>query len=153
MDIVDKLIFLRYSAPCIDDFVMQGLMTRDYANEILEATKRCEVLPNSEIQFDLAYLMCERVAKKLGKEVIDTEVIRSYYLILHNKLLKIHKPIACSEEECRIEIANNISDLNTSFFEKMDKPLIVTHRNYVVDLLTKKELGEILSKSSYLETH
>ncbi|MCD6547062.1 MAG: hypothetical protein J7K22_00750 [Nanoarchaeota archaeon] len=156
MEIRDKLIFLRYCAPCVDDFVMQGLMTKDYANEILNATKRGEVLPGSEKYFDFAYLTCERIAKRLGKDCIDAEVIRTYYLKHHNNIVKIHKPIACSVEECKINISKEIDGLKTCFFNKDElktNEIIIVHRGYVVDLLTKEELEEVLSKSLYLETH
>lgn len=153
MEIGDKLTFMRYAAPCVDDLVERGLTTKKYAKEILEATKRGEVLPNSELQFDLAHLMCEYVAKKLGKNEIDTEAIRVYYMLLHNNLLKIHKPVTCSIEECEVKVMGEIAEVNTSFFKEINKPNLVVHRGYVVDLLTNEELEGILSKSTYLAIH
>ena len=144
---------MKYAAPCVGDLVALNLITEEYANEILEATGREEVLPNSEIQFNLAHLMCEHVALRLSKNKIDEGVIRIYYINLHNNLLKIHKPITCGVEECKIKIVKEVDGLDTSFFRKIDKPNIVTHRGYVVDLLTDEELEVILSKSSYLATH
>ena len=144
---------MRYAAPCVDDLVERELTTKEYAKEILEATKRGEVLPDSELQFDLAYLMCEYVAKKLGKNEIDTEVIRVYYLLLHNNLLKIHKPVTCSIEECEVKVVSEIDGINASFLKEINKPNLVVHRGYVVDLLTNEELEGILSKYMYLATH
>jgi len=153
MEVLDKLLFLRYAAPCVDDFVIRGLMSEDYAREILSATQEGKVLENSEKQFDLAHLMCEHTAKKMNLTQIDASTIRTYYLNLHNKLIGIHKPVACSESECKITIEKEAGSNNTSFFRKIDKECVIVHRGYVVDLLEKKELEEILSKSSYLETH
>lgn len=84
---------MRYAVPCVDDLVALNLISERYAKEILEATRRGKVLPKSELQFNLAYLMCEHIANKTNKDKIDTEVIREYYITFHNNLLKIHKPL------------------------------------------------------------
>lgn len=153
MEITDKLMFLRYAAPCVEDFVLQGLMSKEYSNQIMCATKKGEVIENSENQFDLAHIMCEITAKKMNYQTIDKRVIRTYYLNLHNKLIGIHKPIACSEEDCKIKIVKEINENQTCFFSNISGDNLVIHRNYVVDILTNTELEEILSKSSYLATH
>ena len=153
MEITDKLIFLRYAAPCVDDFVMQGLMPKQYAKDIIGATQQQEVLEDSEKQFDLAYIMCQHTARKLNTDIIDAGVIRAYYLNTHNKIIGIHKPVACSAEECKILVSKKRGAYNESFFRRIHKNNLVVHRGYVVDLLTDSELGGIISRSSFLETH
>lgn len=153
MEIKDKLIFLRYCAPTVEDLVKRKIIDREYANEILESVSKGVVLKGAENQFNLAYLCCEYIAKRVRKKEIDGEIIRIYFINFHNKLVeKVHRPL-CPKEECKIKIHKSPKNLKTDFFTKIDKEIIISHRGYVVDLLTEDELEGILSKSSCLETY
>ncbi|MBN2042324.1 MAG: hypothetical protein JW754_00795 [Candidatus Aenigmarchaeota archaeon] len=89
MEIENKELFLRYAIPCGEVLVRRGDLQMDMLeklNEMIER-KRDIDLPVGRL-FPVAGRMCTILAKEMGKDRIDDDVIRRYFLHEHEKAIK-----------------------------------------------------------------
>ncbi len=86
MMVEDPELFLRYAIPCGNVLVRRGCLDKRVLNKlengvVLERSFRGDV----SRFFPVASKLCQYIASQLGKEKIDSEVIRRYFLIEHKK--------------------------------------------------------------------
>ena len=78
MQLTDRETFLKYAVPCGQVLVKRGTITQDQLDN-----------PEPEM-FKVGLFLCEQSAKKLGKDVIDTEAIHQYFWYDHDDALVDH---------------------------------------------------------------
>jgi len=90
----DKELFLRYAIPCGEVLVRRGELREELLKKLNDSVKYGEEIdiPFESI-FRVATRMCSILAKQLGKNEIDSEVIRRYFLIEHENALKWRREI------------------------------------------------------------
>ena len=80
----EKLLFLKYAVPCGIVLVRRGDITRDYHSSLIEKVMSGNIEDmDIENNFKIGSRMCFLIMKKLGKDRIDTEVIRHYFWLEH----------------------------------------------------------------------
>ncbi len=93
MRVSDPLLFLKYAIPCGSAMVKRGDLSQQLLDEMTDAVSREKTSPRFIAPFKTALAFCRAIARKKGKQAIDSEVIRSYFLERHNELLpSIAKP-------------------------------------------------------------
>jgi hypothetical protein len=98
-----RLIFMKYAIPCSGTIVSRGKMTREKVDG-LTAMVAEGVAPDdgSEKLFPIADAMCNLIARQMGKEEVDVDVVREYFLFRHSQvvderyeLMRDFDPAAC----------------------------------------------------------
>lgn len=106
MEISDLKLFLRYSLPCADTLVKRGWVERDIVELELENAAITGSIPNIDVRdiFTVAFARCSLVAKQMGKDSIDKDVIRKYFWEKHDEAIaEQHKQMGDFDKvECRI---------------------------------------------------
>jgi hypothetical protein len=105
LPIKDKELFLRYAIPCGEVLVRRGELREDLLKRISDSLKsRQEIDIPLENVFRVATRMCTILAKRMGRKEIDSEVIRRYFLIEHEKAIRWRKQIKpdISVKECKV---------------------------------------------------
>jgi len=88
MKIKDRLLFLKYALPCAGTLVQRGKISQKSINTaIKQVASDRSPKRNIEKIFKVANKECARIAKKMHKESIDSEVIRRYFLFEHDKVI------------------------------------------------------------------
>ena len=106
LEIEDKELFLKYAIPCGQVLVRRG--TLDGA--VLQELNR-RMVDGSAIKgdigkyFPVAAKMTSIIATEMGKEMVDSEVIRRYFLSEHDKAVKWRASIFpdIPVDECMIQ--------------------------------------------------
>jgi len=105
LPIKDRELFLRYAVPCGEVLVKRGEVGEDLLKQLNNSVKnREEINYPVEDVFKVASRMCTIIAKKMGKNEIDAEVIRRYFLIEHESAIRWRQQIRpeLKLEECLV---------------------------------------------------
>ncbi len=89
LEIVNKELFLRYAIPCGQVLVERGSLDRELLEKLnKKVADERPVRERIEDLFPVAARMCTIIANMLGKESIDSDVIRRYFLFEHERAVK-----------------------------------------------------------------
>jgi len=89
MKIKDRLLFLKYALPCAGTLVGRGVVPQSYVDRLVAMVSENKVpRDDAESVFKVANMMCTSIAQRMGKKSIDAEVIRTYFLLEHNKVVE-----------------------------------------------------------------
>jgi len=105
LPVKDKGLFLRYAIPCGEVLVKRGELKEELLRKLNSSVRTGEEISTDiEDVFKVASRMCTILAKQMGKSEIDSEVIRRYFLIEHEKAIKWRKQIKpdISVRECKV---------------------------------------------------
>jgi hypothetical protein len=92
LPIKDKELFLSYAIPCGEVLVKRGELREELLKKLNDSVRdREEIGIPVENVFKVATRMCTILAKRMSKKEIDSEVIRRYFLIEHEKAIKWRK--------------------------------------------------------------
>ena len=153
-----RILFLKYAIPCKEVLVKRGTMSKEYFDNLVSAVAKKEVPKGVEKDFKLAFSMCGKIAKNLGRK-IDEEVIRKYFWIEHEKTIKKAYEGMMQDftlEECTIYPGKVISSVinrealiktpiksfnyRTDFVPKLVKGDNVTvHYNFIAEIISEKD--------------
>lgn len=88
MEISDRMLFLKYALPCAGTLVKRGVVSQVYVDGLIRKVSSGE-LPEAgaESIFKVANAMCGFLARKEGKSIIDSGVIRDYFLMKHSEVV------------------------------------------------------------------
>lgn len=156
MKVVDRLLFLKYALPCSGAFVKRGEVSQEHINNLVKLVSEDKV-PNeaAESMFKVANVQCEAIAKRMGKDSIDAEVIRQYFLLEHNKvvdetakLVRDFNPAVCKTYAGRVaEVDKDSALVETSIGKRRYKILFVKdikkndmvslHYDFVIECISK----------------
>jgi len=94
LPIRNRELFLRYAIPCGEVLVGRGELREDLLKALNDSVKNgLETDFPIEGVFRVATRMCSILAKRMGREEIDDEVIRRYFLLEHEKAIRWRKEI------------------------------------------------------------
>ena len=105
LPVKDKELFLRYAIPCGEVLVNRGELKAKLLKQLNDSVKNKEEIQTPiENVFKVAARMCTILAKRMGKDEIDSEVIRRYFLTEHEKAIKWRKQVRpdLKVEECLV---------------------------------------------------
>jgi hydrogenase maturation factor len=103
MNAEDRILFLRYALPCASTLVKRGSTTQENVDRMTGMVSE-GIAPEdgAEKIFKVAIAMCNSIARRMGKDTIDAEVIRRYFLMEHSEvvderygLMGDFDPVAC----------------------------------------------------------
>lgn len=162
MRIADRLLFLRYALPCAGTFVTRGRVTQEYVDNLITRVSEGRV-PSEDVEsmFMVANVMCTRIATRMHKKSIDSDVIREYFLFNHSKvvddrfeLMRDFNPIDCKtyagtvtdvhEGYATVETALGRKKYRT-VFERDIKPgeNVVVHFDFIVETISEDTAGRM----------
>ena|GEM_PF-4379414 len=139
MHVKDKLLFLKYAWPCGSVSVRRGDITEEYYQDLKQRILKNENLFQEDCEhFKVAMAMCTIAAKHLGKEEIDSGVIRHYYSKMHDSAIEERYALMgdFDKEACKVRFLTYESSQNHKLdFCPGTKPgdNVAVHYNYIVD--------------------
>ena len=157
----DKILFLKYAIPCGQILVKRGDYEQSLLDDIKEKTIRHEVEnTDPEETFKIAVRMCYLSARKLGKEKIDTDVIREYFWHGHEEAVKWRAEVfrdirldACRVYPGQVVFVKDFATVKTKLgsleFRKDFLPdvqkgdFVITHYDYVIEKIDKETAEEL----------
>lgn len=158
----DKILFLKYAIPCGMTLVNRGDLKQSFLDVLKEKTLSGNVQDtNPEEAFKIAVRMCYLTAKKLGKNKIDSEVVREYFWHEHKEAVKWRSEVFrdIRLETCRVyagevmfagEFALVKTKLGNLEYRKdfvqdiQEGDFVVTHYDYIIEKIdreTAEKLG------------
>ena len=163
LPIKDKELFLRYAIPCGEVLVKRGEVKAKLLKQLNDSVKnRQEIRTPVEDVFKVATRMCTILAKQMGKKEIDSEVIRKYFLIEHERAILWRKQIKpeITVKECKVypgrilRIDPNGILVKTKLGEKLyrddfakglkAKDWVSVHYDYVTEKLKTNHVNKML---------
>ena len=133
MEITDRLLFFRYALPCAGTLVKRGTVSQDHVDSLMaEVSENKAPGRGEENLFKVANAMCAVIAKKMGKDSIDADVIRRYFLFEHSKvvderfeLMGDFDPVDCRTYAGKVlEVAKDSALVETKLGRKRYKTLL-----------------------------
>jgi len=159
MDVKNKesrLLFFKYAIPCAETLAKRGFITQRYRKKLMKNVIFNKKIPkDTEKIFKIANIMCEKIAKKLGKKFIDKDVIRKYFLFEHDKIVdKRYKMFKDFDSlQCRlysgkvINLKNRKIIVHTIIGNKKYKNIfipnlkignfVVVHRDFIIEKINE----------------
>ena len=105
LPIKNKDLFLRYAVPCGEVLVRRGEVKEELLRQLNDSVKYGQPVdyPIGDV-FKVASRMCTIIAKQMGKDAIDDEVIRRYFLVEHENAIRWRKQVRpeLKLEECLV---------------------------------------------------
>jgi len=146
LPIKDKELFLRYAIPCGEVLVNRGELRGELLAKLNDSVKNKEEIETPiENVFKVASRMCTILAKQMGKKEIDSEVIRKYFLIEHEKAIKWRKDIKPD-----LKIKDCLVYPGRVLRIDQDKVLV---RTPLGEKLFRKDFADGLKKKDWVSTH
>lgn len=170
LQIRDKDLFLRYAVPCGEVLVKRGDLKAELLRKFNDSVKHKQGVeyPIEDV-FKVATRMCTILAKRMGKKEIDSEVIRRYFLLEHDKAIQWRKQIKpdinikeCSVKPSKVlEIHDDKIRVMTRLGEMMCRPDFVrnlrinewvsVHYDYIDERLKPHHVNKMLKEKSWEE--
>lgn len=153
----DRILFLKYALPCATTLVKRGTASQENVSDmIVQVSKGIAPQDGSERIFVVANAMCNLIRREKGKNEIDAEVIREYFLLRHSQvvderfeLMKDFNPVDCKTYAGTvIEVENDFAIVETKIGRKKCKitfvrdvakwDLVVIHYDYIIERIDEK---------------
>lgn len=169
MEIKNRELFFRYALPCAQTFVKRCKITQRFLDDIISKFSMGKELPKGfENTFVVAVSMLKIIAKKMGKEDIDEEVIRQYYLVDHDKVVdkryeemrdfdpvmcrvRIGKVIKVDGKIAKVKTEIGEHEYRTDFVKDLKEGDTVTvHYDFISEKISEDLLKNILNKKPIL---
>jgi hypothetical protein len=160
--IEDRLLFLKYALPCASTLVKRGVVTQERVDGMIALVSEGKLPEDgAERIFRVANAMCESIARRMGKGAVDAEVIRTYFLLEHSKVvderfesMKDFNPVACKTYAGRvIEAADGLAMVETVLGKQQYKTLfakdvkknddVAVHFDFVVEKISAETAGKM----------
>jgi hypothetical protein len=94
LPIRNRELFLRYAIPCGEVLVDRGELKGELLRQLNDSVRNRQGIDVPiEGVFKVAARMCTILAKQMGRNEIDDEVTRRYFLIEHEKAIKWRKQV------------------------------------------------------------
>ena len=157
----DKLLFLKYAIPCGMTLVNRGDITMEHLDALREKAASGQIGDvDPEETFKIAVRMCYLTAKKMGKEAIDSDVIRRYFWHDHEDAIEWRAQVfsdvrldTCKIYAGRVERTGDHATVRTSLgsmeFRKDFVPdvregdTVVTHYDHVIERISGESAREL----------
>ena len=157
----DKLLFLRYAIPCGFTLVNRGDIEQSYLEDLSRRAASGDVADiDPEDTFKIAVRMCYLTAKKMGKSVIDSGVIRQYFWKEHEEAIKWRSEVfrdvrldTCSVYPGQVIYSGEFALVRTRLgsleFRKDFLPdvergdFVITHYDYLIEKTDRETAGQL----------
>jgi hypothetical protein len=165
MEIADKELFLRYAVPCGQILVRRGSLDAGVLESLRKRTAEGRSVRDDVAEcFPVAARMTTLLAQKMGREEIDEDVIRRYFLFDHDRAVRWRASLFpdVSVEECLIspgrisEIQRGGILVNTprgelslrkDFIPEARRgDLVAVHYDFVAEPLPRKDFDALLRR-------
>lgn len=106
LKVSDKGLFLRYAVPCGSVLVGRGTISQEFLDEMKTKVVNNEEIDDKYVQFyKVALFFLTKIAKSLGKQVIDKEVIHKYYFEEHDEVVTARSKVKTDVNErlCKVK--------------------------------------------------
>lgn len=152
----DRMLFMKYAVPCAGTLVKRGKLQQEDVNNLVDVLKNDGKMPeNCEKNFTVAMAACSLIAMDGGKSVVDSDVIREYFLLKHDDVIdKRYEEMGDFDPEaCRtrmgivLSVEKNRAMVLTSqgkdnyrndFTDVKEGDSVIVHWNFIVEKLDKK---------------
>ncbi|MBU0530072.1 MAG: HypC/HybG/HupF family hydrogenase formation chaperone [Candidatus Aenigmatarchaeota archaeon] len=169
MQIINKILFLKYAIPCSSTLVKRGWITQERVDRMYELLKKGEVEERLEDIYLVATSGCKLIALKSGRDITD-DVIREYFLDSHDEVIdKRFKEMGDFDpEECRthpakvLSVEKEVEVLTpkgvrkiTNTFEHDLRPgdYVVIHYDFIIERLSKEKAKNLwIKKEKYIKS-
>ncbi len=139
LPIQNKELFLKYAIPCGEVLVDRGELKERLLNKLKDS-----VIDQKELNYDIenifkvATRMCTILGTKMGKDSIDEEVIRKYFLHEHEKAIQWRMQIKPDvvPERCRVYPGRVINENNKGILVNTPLGRIVAKTDFTDKLKT-----------------
>jgi len=157
MQIKNKRLFFCYALPCAQTFVKRKLLKQEVLDKIIENFSKGKLPEDGfENTFKVAMTMLKLLALKLGKDEIDDNVIRQYYLLEHDKVVdqryeevRDFDPIACkirvgevlgiSDNKAKVKTEFGLKEYRTDFVKNLKiGDQVIVHYDFIVEKFTEE---------------
>ncbi len=164
MRISDRLLFFRYALPCAGTLVKRGTISQRQLDEMItQVASGSEPEPGAETVFKVAIAMLDHYAGAMGKEAVDAEVIRRYFLLEHSevvderaRLMGDFSPASCKTYPGRVvstdgdraivETRLGRHEYRTDFANGVEKgDTVVVHWDFVVERIPQSTANDMES--------
>ncbi len=165
LPIKDKELFLKYAIPCGEILVNRGELREELLRRLNNSVKnKQDIEIPIENVFKVASRMCSILAKQMGKKEIDSEVIRRYFLIEHEKAIKWRKEIKpdLKVKDCLVYPGRVLkidpegilvkTKLGEKFFRKdfaeglRRKDWVSVHYDYITEKIKSHQVNKMLKR-------
>jgi len=155
--------------PCAYTFVKRGKLKKEELDKIIENFSRGN-LPKKGFEeiFAVANAMLKIIAKKMGKEAIDAQVLRQYYLVDHDKVvdqrfeevgdfdpiackIRIGEVLAVSGSKAKVKTEFGLKEYRTYFVKDVkvgDK--VIVHYDFIVEKFSEKIKKDLMKMKPVL---
>jgi hypothetical protein len=156
MKINNKKLFLKYAIPCAETLVKRGQINQERLNELIEKiVKNKKIFDEDVDMFKVAKAHSTILAKELGKDEIDEEVIEKYFLEKHDEVvderfeqmndfdpdkcrIKNGKVLSIGNGEALVETTKNKSSYRIDFVPDIKRgDFVIVHRDFIVRKISK----------------
>ena len=80
---------MKYALPCSRTLVKRNQVTQEEVDKLIDIVKNNKEIPkNAEKIFKVAFAACSLIALDTGKNKIDEDVIREYFLKKHSDVIE-----------------------------------------------------------------
>lgn len=168
LPIKDKELFLRYAIPCGEVLVNRGELREELLAKLNDSVRKKEEtdIPIENV-FKVAARMCTILAKQMGKKEIDSEVIRRYFMIEHEKAIRWRKQIRpeLKVSDCLVypgrilKMGNDSILVKTPLGEKLfrndfaeglkTKDWVSVHYDYVAEKIKADHVNKMLKRREH----
>lgn len=162
MNSEDRLLFLRYALPCASTLVRRGKVSQDSIDSLIKVVSEGKKPPeDTEKIFVVANTMCNKIAKGMGKNGVDSEVVRTYFLFEHSdvvndrfELMKDFNPVYCktypgkvisrATDSAIVETILGRKNYKTIFADKIKAgDEVVVHYDYIIERINKETVKKM----------
>lgn len=148
MRIKNKKLFFAYALPCIRNLVKKRKVSGERARKLISDYEKGKKLPEgTEKIFEVALFYLNKIAKMMGKKVIDDEVIIKYFQEYHNELLKgknldickirFGEVVKVQKKYVLVKTGGRIKRYKTFLNDLKEGDQVVLHWDYIVDKMEK----------------
>lgn len=155
MEIEEKsrLLFMKYALPCSRTLVKRNQVTQDEVDKLIDIVKNNKEIPkNAEKIFKVAFTACSLIALDTGKNKIDEDVIREYFLKKHSDVIekryeemgdfdpkacqiRLGRVVSFQGDEAIIINSSGKRSYKTDFVKVQENDKVVTHWDFVVEVI------------------
>jgi hypothetical protein len=156
MEIENRFLFFKYALPCAETLIKRKTITQEEFEEMLEQVEEgVEPGKGRHEIFKVAMAHLNFIAMEEGKNKIDDEIIREYFLFGHDEAVddRFEEMGDFNQEKCRtypgivrglkngqvsVESPIGIEAYEKNFVKGLKiRDIVVVHRDFIVEKISK----------------
>jgi len=144
----DRLLFFRYAWPAAAGCVQRAEITKDEVERVAGLIKS-GIAPEEKYENLFKVPMAHMTVLAKGKNKIDKEIIRGYFLFEHNEFAEDYcktyfgTVMQIKEDHAFVETSLGIREYRLDLVHADVHETVIVHRGYVVEKVTEEVTAEI----------